>query len=62
MFHLVYASSASQPFTGPDLQAGLQKSRQKDAKLSVTEMLLYKGWQLLRSDHDGLELHSLAWG
>ena len=42
MFHLVYASSALQPFTKPELQALLEQARQKNAKLGVTGMLLYK--------------------
>jgi hypothetical protein len=42
MFHLVYVSSASQPFTKPELQALLEQARQKNTKLGVTGMLLYK--------------------
>ncbi len=42
MFHLVYASSALQPFTKPELQALLEQARQKNAKLGLTGMLLYK--------------------
>ncbi len=42
MFHLVYASSALQPFTKPELQALLEQARAKNAKLGLTGMLLYK--------------------
>jgi Sensors of blue-light using FAD len=42
MFHLVYVSSASQPFTKPELQALLEQARQKNTKLGITGMLLYK--------------------
>ena len=42
MFHLVYASSSLQPFTKPELQALLEQARQKNAKLGLTGMLLYK--------------------
>jgi Sensors of blue-light using FAD len=42
MFHLVYASSAVQPFTKPELQALLEQARAKNAKLGLTGMLLYK--------------------
>jgi Sensors of blue-light using FAD len=42
MFHIVYASSASEAFTGPELQVLLDQARQKNAKFAVTGMLLYK--------------------
>jgi hypothetical protein len=42
MFHLVYASSASQLFTTPQLEALLDQARQSNTKLDVTGMLLYK--------------------
>jgi len=42
MFHLVYVSSASQPFTKPELHALLEQARQKNGILGVTGMLLYK--------------------
>ena len=42
MFHIVYASSTLQPFTKPELQALLEQARQKNAKLGLTGMLLYK--------------------
>jgi hypothetical protein len=42
MFHLVYVSSASQPFTKPGLQALLEQARKKNTDLGVTGMLLYK--------------------
>jgi hypothetical protein len=42
MFHLVYASSAAKLFTTPELKALLDQARQKNARLNVTGMLLYK--------------------
>ena len=42
MFHLVYVSSASQPFSEPELQALLDQARKKNTRLDVTGMLLYK--------------------
>lgn len=42
MFHIVYASSALQPFTTPELQTLLEQARQKNAKLGLTGILLYK--------------------
>jgi uncharacterized protein YaaQ len=49
MFHIVYASSASQPFTKPELQALLEQARQKNAKLAVTGMLLYKDGNFMQA-------------
>ncbi|MGC2467028.1 MAG: BLUF domain-containing protein [Candidatus Acidiferrum sp.] len=55
MFHLVYASSALQPFTKPELQALLEQARRKNDKLGVTGMLLYKdgnSMQVLEGEQD----------
>ncbi|MGA3292496.1 MAG: BLUF domain-containing protein [Candidatus Acidiferrales bacterium] len=49
MFHLVYVSSASQPFAKPELQALLEQSRPKNAKLGVTGMLLYKDGNFMQA-------------
>ena len=49
MFHIVYASSALQLFTKPELQALLEKARQNNAKLSVTGMLLYKDGNFMQA-------------
>src|ERR1700688_667864 len=49
MFHLVYASSALQPFTKPELQALLEQARQKNAKLGLTGMLLYKDGNFMQT-------------
>ena len=49
MFHIVYASSASQPFTKPELQSLLEQARQKNAKLAVTGMLLYKDGNFMQA-------------
>ena len=49
MFHIVYASSASQLFAKSDLQALLQKARKNNTELSVTGMLLYKDGNFLQA-------------
>lgn len=57
MFHLVYASSALQPFTKPELQTLLEQARQKNDKLGVTGMLLYKDgnfMQVLEGEQDAV--------
>jgi acylphosphatase len=41
-FHIVYASSAAQAFSKPDLEALLEQARENNAKLGLTGMLLYK--------------------
>jgi acylphosphatase len=41
-FHIVYASSATQAFSKPDLQALLEQARKNNTKLGLTGMLLYK--------------------
>jgi Sensors of blue-light using FAD len=46
---IVYASSASQAFTKPDLQALLQEIRPKNAELGVTGMLLYKDGNFMQA-------------
>jgi hypothetical protein len=40
--HIVYASSALQPFTTSELQGLLEQARPKKSTLAVTGMLLYK--------------------
>jgi hypothetical protein len=42
MYYILYASSATQPFSDADLLELLKKSRENNAKRSVTGMLLYK--------------------
>jgi hypothetical protein len=49
MFHIVYASSALQLFTKPELQTLLEKARQNNAKLNVTGMLLYKDGNFMQA-------------
>jgi hypothetical protein len=49
MFRLVYVSSASQPFTKAELQALLEQARQKNTKLGVTGMLLYKDGNFMQA-------------
>ena len=48
MFFLVYASSATRPFWRDDLGALLTVSRENNAELGVTGMLLYKGGNFLQ--------------
>jgi Sensors of blue-light using FAD len=49
MFHIVYASSASQAFTKSDLQTLLQEIRPKNADLGITGMLLYKDGNFMQA-------------
>jgi Sensors of blue-light using FAD len=49
MFHIVYASSASQAFSKSDLQALLEEIRPKNADLGVTGMLLYKDGNFMQA-------------
>ena len=41
--HIIYASSASPGFDEAELKTILERSREKNARLSVTGMLLYSG-------------------
>ena len=55
MYSLVYASSATVPFSSADLQALLGQSRQNNAAMGVTGMLLYRDgnfMQLLEGERD----------
>jgi hypothetical protein len=57
VFHTVYASSASQPFSKPELRALLEQARPKNAKLGLTGMLLYKDgnfMQVLEGEPDAV--------
>ena len=56
IFHIVYASSASQAFTKPDLQALLQEIRPKNADLGITGMLLYKDGNFIQALEGGQEV------
>jgi hypothetical protein len=49
MFHLVYVSSASQPFTKLELQALLDQACQKNTELHITGMLLYKDGNFMQA-------------
>lgn len=42
IYYLIYISTATQPFSKPELLELLAKSRENNAKLGVTGMLLYK--------------------
>ena len=48
IFFHVYASSATQPFSGEELRALLQQSRRNNAALGVSGMLLYKNGNFLQ--------------
>ena len=48
MFQLVYVSSASQPFSKPELQELLKQAREKNTKLGITGILLYKDGNFLQ--------------
>jgi hypothetical protein len=56
MFHIVYASSALQLFTKPELQTLLEKARQNNAKLNVTGMLLYKDGNFMQALEGDMEV------
>jgi hypothetical protein len=54
---IVYASTASQVFTKPELQALLQEIRQKNIELGITGMLLHKDgnfMQVLEGEQEAL--------
>lgn len=48
MFHIAYASSATAEFTKPQLRALLERSREKNHRLAVTGLLLYRGGNFLQ--------------
>lgn len=48
MFYLVYVSSATRPFSEADLSDLLETSRENNAKLGITGMLLYKDGNLMQ--------------
>lgn len=57
MFFLVYASSAIQPFSRPDLEDLLATSRENNARAGITGMLLYKDgnfMQVLEGDEEAV--------
>lgn len=49
MLSLIYVSSAVQPFSDDDLVALLQHAREKNTRLSVTGMLLYKDGNFMQA-------------
>lgn len=58
MHQLVYVSSATHPFSKPELRALLEKSRANNHRLGVTGMLLYKDgniMQVLEGERETLE-------
>jgi len=58
MISLVYVSSATGDFSGDDLTALLKQSREKNARLNITGMLLYKDGnfiQVLEGPDDAVE-------
>lgn len=48
MIQLIYVSSAVRPFTREELAALLAHAREKNQRLNITGMLLYKGGNLLQ--------------
>jgi hypothetical protein len=48
MLSLVYISSSRRPFSDADLLALLQKAREKNTRLNITGMLLYKGGKFIQ--------------
>jgi hypothetical protein len=48
LIQLVYLSSAAQPMSDEELVALLEKSREKNARLGLTGLLLYKGGNFLQ--------------
>jgi hypothetical protein len=48
MFHLIYVSSATIPFSNQDLLDLLERARLANAALAVTGMLLYKGGNFMQ--------------
>ena len=48
MIQLIYVSSAVHPFTTPELAALLAHAREKNQRLNITGILLYKGGNLLQ--------------
>jgi hypothetical protein len=49
MFQLVYTSTETDPFSGPDLVRLLKKSRHNNEKLGITGMLLYHNGSFLQA-------------
>lgn len=49
MYFLIYASSATQAFSREDLLALLAKSRDNNARLGITGMLLYKDGNFIQA-------------
>jgi hypothetical protein len=57
LIHLVYVSSASQPFSSDELVALLDQARRKNASLGVTGLLLYRDgnfMQVLEGEQDAV--------
>lgn len=55
MHYIVYVSAAAEPFSKPALLDLLNKAREKNQRLGVTGLLLYKDGdfiQLLEGEHD----------
>ena len=48
MFHVVCASTASHLFTKAELQAMLEETRETNAKVGITGILLYKDGSFLQ--------------
>lgn len=48
LFHLAYASSATEPFSDAELITLLERARQKNTAANVTGMLLYRGGNFMQ--------------
>lgn len=58
LFHLVYVSSATAPFSDADLLELLKRSRANNTAIHITGMLLYEGgnfMQVLEGDKSAVE-------
>ena len=58
LVHCIYCSASAKPFTAPELKTLLAKCREKNAKVDVTGMLLYRNgtfFQALEGDRSVVE-------
>ncbi|MBA3936422.1 MAG: BLUF domain-containing protein [Planctomycetes bacterium] len=55
MFHIIYVSSATIPFSNQDLLELLERARAANAALGITGMLLYKGGNFMQCLEGGHE-------
>ena len=48
MFHIAYVSSAATEFTKPQLRAILERSRERNLRLGITGLLLYRNGNFMQ--------------